>query len=507
MRLPRAVLSLVVLVLVTVDGGADRFPVDTRLLLGLTAVVSLGLVARTAVTEQRHVVVQLSVDAMMALAVLMLADVQATPLVWVALLVPVVGAVTVSASFAVGTWLAMVVLYTSVQLLLPTSTESSLSIGLQQLLAVALVGFPVARWSQHLHGQLSRLVEDKRRANTQATWLQRVGSHVQLLSTAGEVAEIDRLAVSIDQVIDSARAELWDVSSDTSRLIVAAGRPLRSVTSMLLETAEQMAVSTSSERVDLNNAGFGSAVALRLDAREAVLRLWFDGLTIEVERLQAAEVLANAMRRSYANANEVERLTAWSAELDHRVRHDGLTGLLNRHGLRSSLRDKGGEAVLFIDLDGFKPVNDDHGHDVGDALLQIVARRLRSTLDDDVRLARVGGDEFVAVAYDIDWSGLEEMRDDVLAAISEPIAFATLQLEIGASIGLAAGVKNESFDKVLRRADQDMYVHKRGGRSPESGMAEVAAPASPDKLAGELTDELTDKLTGEPKGPQGPPWP
>lgn len=454
-----------VLVLVTFDGGAERFPIDTRALLGIAAVVNLVLVARLTAAERHHIVVQLSMDAMMALAVLMLADVEATPLVWVALLVPVVGAVTISPSFAAGTWLAMVVLYTSVQLLLPTSTESSLSVGLQQLLAVALVGLPVARWSQQLHGQLTRLVDEKRRANTQTTWLQRVGSHVQLLSTAGELDEIDRLVVAIDQVIDAPRAELWDVSSAEPVLRLAAGRPLNSYTDMLLSSPEQLEQSSQAERVDLNNAGYGSAISLRLDPRHAVLRLWFDTVLVEDGRVQAADVLATAMRRAYANANEVNRLTAWSEELDHRVRHDTLTGLLNRHGLRNSLKEGGGEGVLFVDLDGFKPVNDDYGHDIGDALLQIVARRLRSAVPDDVRLARIGGDEFVAVVYDIDWESLGQLRLDVLRVIEEPIAVATLQLTIGASVGRAQGVANESFDKVLRRADQDMYVEKRDRKS------------------------------------------
>ncbi len=482
LRIPRVVLSLVVLVLVTVDGGADRFPVDTRALLGLAALGNMILVVKSIASERRHVVAQLSMDAMMALAVLMLADVQATPLVWVALLVPVVGAVTVSSTFAVGTWLAMVVLYTSVQLLLPTAAESSLSVGLQQLLAVVLIGFPVARWSQQLHGQLSRLVEEKRRANTQATWLQRVGSHVQQLSTAGDVDEIDRLAVAVDGVIDSSRAELWDVSVRQPRLILAAGRPLSNATDLFLETSAEMTVSGRSDRVELNNAGYGSAMSLKLKPRKAILRLWFDGLTVESERVQAAELLANAMRRSYLNANEVKRLTAWSEELDYRVKHDTLTGLLNRHGLRSSLRDGGGESVLFIDLDGFKPVNDDHGHDVGDALLQIVARRLESASNEDVLLARVGGDEFVAVTYDVEWSELEQLRSDVLAAIDEPIAVASLQLSIGASVGLAAAANNEAFDRVLRRADQNMYEEKRQGKANHA-RSHAKGPAPGDRIA------------------------
>lgn len=146
---------------------------------------------------------------------------------------------------------------------------------------------------------------------------------------------------------------------------------------------------------------------------------------------------------------------------------DALTGVLNRRGLEEQLltgpaHRPGPRAVLFIDLDRFKPVNDTYGHGIGDELLRSVASRLRQQIRDNDLLARMGGDEFVLVLTDIDAVAVQGAAERVAAALSEPFRLdRDLTVTIGASIGVATDDGDRDLESLMVEADAAMYAQKR----------------------------------------------
>lgn len=158
-----------------------------------------------------------------------------------------------------------------------------------------------------------------------------------------------------------------------------------------------------------------------------------------------------------------------------------LTGLANRRHFhdrwqREVFRGAGRAALLYVDLDGFKPVNDSFGHDTGDAVLVAVAERMRATVRADDLIARVGGDEFAVILSGADGEHAGAVADRIVAAISAPFtvpcAEGDIPVRIGASVGVALAADGDDPDAVLRRADAAMYQVKSSGR----GRVGTAAP-------------------------------
>jgi diguanylate cyclase (GGDEF)-like protein len=123
--------------------------------------------------------------------------------------------------------------------------------------------------------------------------------------------------------------------------------------------------------------------------------------------------------------------------------HDSLTGLVNRRALNERLacqfRPRDDLALLYLDLDGFKAVNDAYGHPAGDAVLVEVARRVRAEVREGDVAARLGGDEFAVLCPDLDPDGAGELAERLRRAVSEPIAGDGVMLHVGVSIGVATG--------------------------------------------------------------------
>lgn len=169
--------------------------------------------------------------------------------------------------------------------------------------------------------------------------------------------------------------------------------------------------------------------------------------------------------------------------------YDSLTGLLNRFGINAALAtafsaDAGMAtplAILQIDLDLFKQVNDTYGHDAGDIVLCYVARVLEQSVRKSDLLARPGGDEFIAVLTGMnDPARIQEIATNMIVGISKPIDIGGGRFaQIGASIGVALCVPTEeSLPSALRRADAAMYQAKRAGRR-QVCLAEPAEPSTP----------------------------
>jgi diguanylate cyclase (GGDEF)-like protein len=158
------------------------------------------------------------------------------------------------------------------------------------------------------------------------------------------------------------------------------------------------------------------------------------------------------------------------AEIQHLANHDMLTGLPNRMLLMDRLeqavalakRDGLKIGLLFIDLDKFKPVNDMHGHAVGDLLLISVAERLRQQVRASDTVARLGGDEFVIIMNNInDRSAVERMAETVCGVLSQEVSLNGIVISIQASIGIAVFPEDgRDTDGLLSHADREMYIMK-----------------------------------------------
>jgi diguanylate cyclase (GGDEF)-like protein/PAS domain S-box-containing protein len=169
---------------------------------------------------------------------------------------------------------------------------------------------------------------------------------------------------------------------------------------------------------------------------------------------------------------DVTREKRLAERLEHETFHDPLTGLPNRrlfhdrvdHAL--SQRQSGKVAVLFIDLDNFKTVNDSFGHACGDDVIVAVARRLQACARAGDTAARLGGDEFALLVEDVSTTAVTALADRVLEALSDkPVTFSGRTLPIGASVGIAVAGPGESTETLLRNADLAMYEAKLRGRS------------------------------------------
>jgi diguanylate cyclase (GGDEF)-like protein len=172
---------------------------------------------------------------------------------------------------------------------------------------------------------------------------------------------------------------------------------------------------------------------------------------------------------------------ALAAQLQHQAFHDELTNLANRamfndrvrHALARARRGGGGHAVLFVDLDDFKVVNDSMGHGAGDRLLQEVAGRLRSCLREPDTIGRLGGDEFAILVEDVDLETVRALAERVLATLAAPYRVVGGDVTIHASVGVAFD-EHATYDDVqlLRNADIAMYAAKNRGK----GTYEVFQP-------------------------------
>ncbi len=174
--------------------------------------------------------------------------------------------------------------------------------------------------------------------------------------------------------------------------------------------------------------------------------LFLAGIGIVLNRLYRLTRLLEARRRA------AQDLAA----------RDTLTGLANRLGFEQQLaKSASGPALLYLDLDGFKHVNDSFGHGAGDELLRIVAARLAALAREGDCVARIGGDEFAFLrSPPTSRAELAELAADIALALSEPVRLGATQIQIGASIGIAMGNEHEDRARLVAAADAALYRAK-----------------------------------------------
>lgn len=222
------------------------------------------------------------------------------------------------------------------------------------------------------------------------------------------------------------------------------------------------------------------AQAQVLQARQSVV-----DVLQQSEKLLEQRIAERTTELAHANA----QLQHSQAALTALAHHDGLTGLANRTRLRDQLRqavarskrDGSLLAVLMIDLDGFKPVNDRYGHAAGDQLLQEIAQRLAGDVRATDTVARIGGDEFVVLLENVmDLDHARAIADKLVRQISQPCQFDATTVQVGASVGIAlCPDQADDIDRLLQLADQDMYRVKAGAGRLQSVTAAPAESVRP----------------------------
>ncbi|MFO8154966.1 MAG: diguanylate cyclase domain-containing protein [Pseudomonadota bacterium] len=181
---------------------------------------------------------------------------------------------------------------------------------------------------------------------------------------------------------------------------------------------------------------------------------------------QELEARVEERTRELAEANE---------QLGHLATHDPLTGLPNRtlfseqlgNRLRQAVRHHRRLALLFLDLDGFKAVNDEYGHAVGDKLLQELAVRMRDSIRDEDVLARVGGDEFTVIVGELKQAeNATRIAEKLVTTVNEPFHIDGCECRIGTSIGISLYPEHAADpDQLLSMADDAMYAAKAAGKN------------------------------------------
>ncbi|SDF68023.1 PAS domain S-box-containing protein/diguanylate cyclase (GGDEF) domain-containing protein [Blastococcus fimeti] len=208
-------------------------------------------------------------------------------------------------------------------------------------------------------------------------------------------------------------------------------------------------------------------------------RLVCAGSTVVPVQLTASWVDATPEGQAAHLVVIVEDITerkALEAQLVHRSLHDPLTGLPNRllfqdrlwHALERGQRERTPTCVLIMDLDGFKAVNDELGHPMGDLVLVAFADRMRSVLRASDTAARLGGDEFSIVCENTDRPDAEVLAARLRAAVTAPLELSGQEVSIGISIGIGSAPGGEEpgdvHERVIRAADDAMYADKAARR-------------------------------------------
>lgn len=196
----------------------------------------------------------------------------------------------------------------------------------------------------------------------------------------------------------------------------------------------------------------------------------------EILTISAVQDAQGVIHQYVALFSDITTLKEHESQLEHIAHFDTLTGLPNRvlladrlrQGMTQAQRRNQRLAVVFLDLDAFKIINDKHGHAAGDQLLKTVANHMKMALREGDTLARIGGDEFVAVLLDLDNTDASEpMLSRLIEAATKPVYVDGLVLQVTASLGVTFYPQADEVDadQLLRQADQAMYLAKQEGKN------------------------------------------
>ncbi|MEM9608228.1 MAG: signal peptidase I [Actinomycetota bacterium] len=456
--------------------------IDPLLLAGAAIAVfgGLNVLSRVRPDTPRRAHFELVADG--ALAVLIAAPAGSGSLLWILLSLPIAeAAARYRIVGAVSAWI--VVALSTIAVRVASSDDagavvSELDSLLDQLGILLLITLPGAFLAEQL------LVDIARQRKAELAAVER-GELLHVVAEAGQrVSTVEMELMST--VTDTAVALGFDradvvVNLDDEWIVVAVSPSTRSLpepeTSAGAVVGRRLPLRNEIDDADAHAApalralGLGQVISFRLstDPVAAVRVGVAAGRPATGEQLEAAELLVGQARVALENELLVAELRLAREALEEQALTDALTGLPNRAGFHRYLDGRPHDedmiaGVLFCDLDGFKAVNDELGHDAGDALLVEIAGRLAGLTEEQDLVARLGGDEFVVVAIRHDTRALEQLAQSIVDAVGVPVELGNDVAVVGTSVGLAESAPGVEDDELVRRADAAMYSVKAAGK-------------------------------------------
>lgn len=474
--------------------------VSFALTLGVLAGINVASVAVSQRGDERlsrrFSILELVVDT--ALVIAITAPGAAAGIGWVLFALPIIEAATrFRLTGALVHWMALtgVTVITRTWALSAAGASGGLMLGeleqtMDQLSVLLLVVLPGAYLAEQLLNDVTAQVRATNESRERNRLLQRVveiGRDVNRLdSEIVETLTASALALGFDgtdawaSTADGSWKRLSSAGAAANQLPPAgeAGSGLRSVDLDERAVIVDLNDPEETERAALESSGLALLARVRLVDVDGTSILLRAGLTTNrtssMLALEGLELLASQASVAMHNDRLIAELRDAHAGMFRQASQDALTGLANRARflevlgeamVRARSEPDAGVAVLFLDLDGFKPVNDRLGHEAGDILLCAVANRIVARLRDTDLVARFGGDEFtILLNPGRDRTTVEEVARRVHGAVEEPFAIANKQVSIGVSIGIAlSNGAEDSPDEILRRADMAMYHAKGDG--------------------------------------------
>jgi diguanylate cyclase (GGDEF)-like protein/PAS domain S-box-containing protein len=325
---------------------------------------------------------------------------------------------------------------------------------------------------RRLSGRLNTVAADIRQASISGRWSAR--STERFTSEADGNDELARTASAFNDLLDTLEEEhrfrsLVQAGADMTCLVDPAGMVTfisASVTDVLGWSPE---TALGRPLRDLIHPDDVTVIDVEAAGPQIVRVIAADGTWHHLEVTLSNHRDDSRIRTLVVTARDVSERHALQERLAHQARHDQLTGLPNRSALMAAGADllAGSHhdvpcAVLMLDLDRFKEINDTLGHSYGDRLLEQVGPRLRAHLRDEDMLARLGGDEFAALLPGLSQASASAAAARLLHALREPFTVDGLELDVDASIGIALGDRRSAgMDDLLRQADIAMYAAKQ----------------------------------------------
>ena len=348
---------------------------------------------------------------------------------------------------------------------------------------------------------LARVTRDALAAERATLLLQDENDQIEHVVSVGTDGEFDRILRERIASTPTRDLRIWRLTTRQPKPIFVENAhashllPAELVEELGLQSYIAVPLLSASRPLGLVLCSHSSAPrSWRAEERQLVLQIALEGsLVVENSVLRAAEQ---------------ERLS----RLTHQAFHDSLTRLPNRalfsdrlqHALDRMTRRQQSIAVLFLDLDEFKPINDNFGHDAGDRLLVAVGHRLQGCLRPEDTIARLGGDEFTVLLEDItDVRYAISVAERIAEALQEPFQLDGHEATVTASIGIAVGNGRETnTDELVRNADVAMYEAKHRGKARHvvfhEGMTPNGAGAAPPPEEPAKAVEHADALETEP---------
>jgi len=355
--------------------------------------------------------------------------------------------------------------------------------------------FPQERELLELYGRYAATALDSATALREAGTLLELARQLAEAGTSQDVAR--RLAEAVPSVLDCDRVTIyvWDeeeqVNVRTAVNVTDGSDPLgpASAAQSRPEDVPQLArwlehpdpepyfidIDTSAVRDPLQEVGVVASIAVPIATAQRFLGCLLVSVRRDATRLAPSPELRGRLLGVAAHAVTALENGRLVDHITSQARHDRLTGLANRLAFGEDLAarsqtartERSPLALFYVDLDRFKPVNDEFGHEVGDELLQGAAGRLLRCVRADDRVARLGGDEFAIIVAGIaDQHRLAEMASRIERAFDQPFSIQGQTLRVGASVGQAAWPADVSDpEELLRRADAAMYGNKHARQS------------------------------------------